>query len=407
MPYKSKGTSPSDWAMATSVLNSVSSHVAMLDAEGHIVYVNKAWTEFAKQNHPKGKKTSGTGIGINYLEVLKKSKGKNAEEAQAALKGIQAVIDGKKQKFMLEYPCHSKTEQRWFTMTVLPLPKGKETWAVVTHHNITGSKLLELARKKQVVAHKKYSTELEQKVLQRTQQLERALKKEKKLKEFKTQFIINTSHEFRTPLTVMKLSVTLAKKFQGANNKNVVEEKLNLIDTQIEHISFLLDKILMIGRSNFGTEKISLTEVELIPLIDEIVRQTEAEGSSGRIVTEVGALPGKIISDEALLRKILSNLLSNALKFSPADSKVHLVVASSNQKLLIEIIDTGIGIPKPNQDLIFRPFYKGSNAQVIYGPGLGLSIVKKSVHLLKGKISFESKEGKGAAFKVVLPLVSK
>ncbi|MGZ5628431.1 MAG: PAS domain-containing sensor histidine kinase [Methylobacter sp.] len=125
-------------AFNVSILNSLSSHIAVLDAQGVIVAVNNAWCQFAKDN---GLSESGQDmLGCNYLEACRcQSCG---EEANASLAGIMTVLAGEQEVFHLEYPCHSLTEQRWFHMTVLPL-QGSYPGVVISHKNITERKAME------------------------------------------------------------------------------------------------------------------------------------------------------------------------------------------------------------------------------------------------------------------------
>jgi signal transduction histidine kinase len=112
----------------------------------------------------------------------------------------------------------------------------------------------------------------------------------------------------------------------------------------------------------------------------------------------------KIISDEKLLRQIVANLLTNAVKFSPGASEVAMKVVCAERNLLISIKDFGIGILPEELKNLFMPFSRASNAIAIEGTGLGLSIVKTSVELLKGKIMVNSLPGHGTTFKIVIPL---
>jgi PAS domain S-box-containing protein len=122
------------------ILSSLTAHIAVLDNNGVIITTNEAWDRFARENGEEH--LSGTGIGVNYLEVCRRAQGKFAAEAQAALTGLQAVLDGVQNHFVLEYPCHSPAEKRWFLMHATPL-SNKPGGVVVAHINITGRKKIE------------------------------------------------------------------------------------------------------------------------------------------------------------------------------------------------------------------------------------------------------------------------
>jgi PAS domain S-box-containing protein len=116
------------------ILDSLSAHIAVLDKEGSIIAVNDSWVRFATENDYRPR-LERTGVGTNYLEVCRKARGKFAEEAQQALAGIEAILEGTTTRFTLEYPCHSPTQERWFLMSVTPL--SQRQGAVVSHLDIT------------------------------------------------------------------------------------------------------------------------------------------------------------------------------------------------------------------------------------------------------------------------------
>jgi PAS domain S-box-containing protein len=128
-------------ALNVSVLGSLAAHIAVLDREGNIIAVNEAWKRFAYEN---GNDPDTTGVGVNYLEVCRRSQERHDDEAWKALNGIQAVLEGTFDDFVLEYPCHSPDEKRWFLMSVTPL-LGERSGAVVSHTNITERKQIEEA----------------------------------------------------------------------------------------------------------------------------------------------------------------------------------------------------------------------------------------------------------------------
>jgi len=125
---------------AKAVLNSLTANIAVLDDQANIIAVNQAWENFARENGDP--EFAHTGIGVNYLETLRRASGEWSGEALHALVGIQAVLDGSLKEFTLEYPCHSPAEKRWFMLYVTPLANEREG-AVVTHINITARKLAE------------------------------------------------------------------------------------------------------------------------------------------------------------------------------------------------------------------------------------------------------------------------
>lgn len=137
----SEQTHDMEWA----ILNAMEAHVAVLDGDGTILRTNRAWDEFAVRN-PRADGTLPQRIeaGSNYLCVCRSAAGSSAENAHAAFRGIKEVLAGKKRDFVLEYPCHSAKERRWFVMNVKPLKGVRPRRVVVVHTNVTALKLAEL-----------------------------------------------------------------------------------------------------------------------------------------------------------------------------------------------------------------------------------------------------------------------
>lgn len=130
---------------ALRVLDVIKDSVAILDGDGFIVQTNKAWDDFASRNSPaKGFSSESIGVGSNYLNVCRNSKGRSAENAFSVSKGIMDILAGRKRTFSLEYPCHSPTKQRWFVLTVSALRGIKPKEVVVVHHEITSQRLAEI-----------------------------------------------------------------------------------------------------------------------------------------------------------------------------------------------------------------------------------------------------------------------
>ena len=147
-----------------SVLNSLSAHIAVLDKQGEIKYVNQAWNDFAINNSSTLDKC---GVGVNYFEVMKQVKGtkEEREKIRATIAEIKSVIEGEKEIFTLEYTCHSPEEKRWFEMRVTPFSGNCECRVVVAHENITQRKLQEEELKTMKNFHLNISNNLEEVIM--------------------------------------------------------------------------------------------------------------------------------------------------------------------------------------------------------------------------------------------------
>lgn len=250
-----------------------------------------------------------------------------------------------------------------------------------------------------------YRHSLEEKVKERTQELNVSLEKEKELAVLKTRFASMVSHEFRTPLTTIKLSATHIKRYKARMDAGAIDTKLDTVLQQVAHMAHLLEDVLTLGKSNDHKIQIARTKVNLEEFFTTIKEQIEnVFNHSHTIACEFRFKHPEMNTDEDLLRNIFINLLNNAIKFSPEQSTVYMNGYEQEQHFIIEVKDQGIGIPESDWGRIFEPFDRGSNSGTIPGTGLGLSIVKKAVDLLGGTITVSSKQGEGSVFTVRLPI---
>jgi PAS domain S-box-containing protein len=249
-----------------------------------------------------------------------------------------------------------------------------------------------------------HNRELELKVHERTQKLIEALAKEKELNDLKTQFVSMASHEFRTPLAAISFAAGFVKKYWNKLEDDVRNQKLIKIDTQVKHMTCILEDFLTFGKIEsrkiiFDPKNYNLVEL-LIQIIDDI--QTGSKNSH-HVQFNYPHKACYLMTDEKIFGHIFNNLIGNAVKFSPDADKVIVNLNESDRDVVFEVIDFGIGIKTEEIKNIFAPFHRGENANTIQGTGLGLAIVKESVDLLKGKISLESNPNKGTKFLVTFP----
>jgi PAS domain S-box-containing protein len=251
-----------------------------------------------------------------------------------------------------------------------------------------------------------YRQNLEKMVQDRTRELNDALQKEKELVDMKSKFVSIASHEFRTPLTTISLASGFLKKYKQKLTGEEMDNKLANIEKQVGHMTHLLDDVLMIGKAEAGKISVRMVEVNILDFFTRIcteVEQTTGRTHRARIVSQLD-IP-TVVSDEKLMRNIVINLLTNAIKFSPGHNDVDLVLTSDADKLCVKVRDYGIGIPSQDMKHLFEPFHRGANVNAIQGTGLGLSIIKKAVDLLQGSITVKSEVGKGTELTVTLPMV--
>lgn len=226
----------------------------------------------------------------------------------------------------------------------------------------------------------------------------------------KSEFLSNVSHEIRTPLNGI---LGFAEIILGSNNIEEMHLQAQAIIQESEHLLALINDVLDDAKIEVGKlelERRPLDMQHLIESVEQTVR-VQAEGKGLEFLLEMApTVPRYVVGDVVRLRQILLNLLSNAVKFTERGSvslRVELMaVENGRARLRFWVIDTGIGIPKDKQSLIFQSFTQicGTTTRRYGGTGLGTSIAKKLVHLMEGEIGFESEPGRGTAFWFIVPL---
>jgi response regulator RpfG family c-di-GMP phosphodiesterase/signal transduction histidine kinase len=237
--------------------------------------------------------------------------------------------------------------------------------------------------------------------------IEKANEELKKLDELKSQFFANISHEVRTPLTSIIAPIqSLSQGDAGA----LVEEQQHLVEQVYRNSLRLLDMInqmLDFSKIDAGQMKVILERLDITETVKDIVaifkEVAQRKGIELRFI-ELSDIPWMYM-DRNKFERILTNLVRNAIKFTESGS-ISIKLKCENEMLVIEVEDTGIGIPADHLPYIFERFRQvdGSSTRKFEGTGLGLTIVKESVDLMKGKVSARSALGKGSTFKVELPM---
>ncbi len=232
-----------------------------------------------------------------------------------------------------------------------------------------------------------------------------ALKKEKELNELKTKFLSMVSHEFKTPLSGILTSTILLGKYKLAEQQDKRDKHLRTITDKVHYLNNILNDFLSIERLDSGKEMYKPTTFKLSKVINEVVYNANMllkEGQRIEFPPEVDEYT--LTQDEKIMELCLSNLIHNAIKYSPENTTINLDVASSDKILTIKVTDQGMGIPEDAQPHIFSRYFRAENATNDQGTGIGLNIVKGHLKNLKGTISFVSEEHKGSTFTITIPL---
>jgi PAS domain S-box-containing protein len=236
-------------------------------------------------------------------------------------------------------------------------------------------------------------------------EIRKSLAREKELRELKSGFISMASHEFRNPLSSILLCVQNLEEDDNLSNSNR-EFYLQSIKDAALTMNSLLEDVLILSQAESDQQNLKLKPINLAVFCREVIQELSSIYADKTIDLEYRLDVNSVNLDRTTLRNILNNLLSNALKYSPPQATVKLIVEDrvNPKQIMIQVSDRGIGIPAESQKHLFESFYRASNVNSVPGTGLGLSIVKKSVDLYQGSIRVDSELNQGTTITVMLPI---
>lgn len=244
---------------------------------------------------------------------------------------------------------------------------------------------------------------LEQRVQERTKELNEALKEEKQFNNLKSKFISMASHEFRTPLTSVNSSADLIQLYLEKNNYKGIQKHIGVIKESVQHVHKLLEDFLSVTKLEENRIELLPKEFSVHNLLKEVIAELELQLKEGqKIVFSTQNSNAILRSDINILKNVFYNLITNAIKYSEENKTIEVRLNKTNDSIEVEIIDNGIGIPKADQKFVFSRFFRASNTIGIKGTGLGLNIVKDYLEMLNSKIRFKSIEGQGSTFLLIL-----
>lgn len=239
---------------------------------------------------------------------------------------------------------------------------------------------------------------------QKSDEIHRLLLQEKELSDLKIQLFSMISHEFRTPLTViLSASQLLENGLKDADQSS--RKNLYRIQSSVKLMNQFLTDILILTRAESGNLSCQLEPLDIEAFCLNLVEDFQFINKNNTPIKFVSqGLMIRPYLDEKLLYSILSNLLLNAIKYSPTGAGISLILWKDSDRIVFQVRDHGIGIAEEDRGKIYEPFYRGQNVENIIGTGLGLAVVKKCVELHRGEIALDSQVDKGTSFTVKLPI---
>ena len=303
-------------------------------------------------------------------------------EIEAFLEADRRVIDSGEPLFTEEPITNSAGETRWFQTTKVPIiiADGNSKHILGVSTDITERRNSEGA-------------------------LRQALEKEKELGKLKSRFISMASHEFRTPLaTILALTETLMA-YRHRLPDEQIEVRLSRIQDQIEHLKDIMEDVLLLAQMQERRVGFNPTKLNLDALCRSVIDEFQSQPDvSHKLVYSCDEELQEVLLDKKLMRQIINNLVSNAVKYSSGDRAISISLTYENRSLIFKVQDEGIGIPEADLKHLFEPFHRAANVGTISGTGLGMVIAKESVEMHGGTICVESQLGIGTTFTVTIPL---
>ncbi len=241
-------------------------------------------------------------------------------------------------------------------------------------------------------------------LIQAKEDLAKALNVEKELSAMKSSFISMISHEYRTPLTVILSSSEILRRYCEISELEAKYFKhLDNINESVHTMTRLLENILVISKSEASSLYYESTKFNIVEFLVRLIHEIEfSDKGVHHFKFEIDSETLEINSDQKLLKQVLFNIIINAVKFSNAGTEIISSVKDKGNTIEISVRDFGIGIPIEDKPYIYDTFFRCKNSGSMRGSGIGLSVVKRCIDILKGKIEVESEINHGTIFKVIL-----
>jgi PAS domain S-box-containing protein len=236
-----------------------------------------------------------------------------------------------------------------------------------------------------------------------TDELSKALSKEKDLGDLKSAFVSMASHEFRTPLSTILSSASLLAKYKLTEEQPKRDKHVQRIKSSVFNLNNILNEFLSLRKIEDGKIATHNSVFNIKELVSQQINEMTEILKAGQHVNYVHSGNAEVTLDEVLFKNILINLLSNAVKFSGENKPIYISSEQRNIELKFSIKDEGMGISEKDQEHLFQIFYRATNAVNIPGTGLGLHIVAKYVDMMEGKIEIKSELNEGTQINLIFP----
>lgn len=360
------------------VLDSLPHEIAVIDASGAIIAINRRWECFA------GGDDRSVAVGANYLEASRAAAEEGDPYAQAALDGIEGLLKGDRDEFSMEYPCHAPDCERWFLMHGARANCAPAV-VVISHTDIT-----------ERVRAEKSRSELMEKLRESDRR--------------KDEFLATLAHELRNPLAPIRNAVHVLQRDADAAKWDARDlAMLEIADRQAQHLNRLVDDLLEVSRITRGKIELRKQRIDLADVLRNSLETARPLIERGRHRLEIAlpAHPIMVEGDPVRLAQLFTNLLNNAAKYTDPGGTIALTAETQDGAAVVVVRDNGIGIPQDMLPHVFDLFTQVDRTlgRAQGGIGVGLALVRRIAELHGGVVEAQSDGlGRGSAFTIRLPI---
>ena len=255
-----------------------------------------------------------------------------------------------------------------------------------------------------ITERKNYTEKLENTVEERTKELKEALEIEKELNDLKTKFLSLVSHEFKTPLSGILTSAMLLSKYKLSEQQDKRDKHIKTVTDKVNYLNNILNDFLSVEKLETGKLNYNFSNFKVSKVVNEVIYNSNMLLKEGQKINYPDDIDDiSLTQDEKTIELALSNLVHNAIKYSPENTTINIEIQQEKEDTTFKVCDKGMGIPKDEQKNIFNRYFRAENALLTQGTGIGLNIVKSHLENLGGSISFKSEENKGSTFTIKIP----
>ena len=376
-------------ARLNDAIEAVSEAFVLWDRHDRLVMCNRNYREFFSLD-PRLLKPGASRQTVMHVAEIAIRGERPAPDARAGIREAE-MIDG-----------------RWLQISERPTADGG---TVMTAADITAVKRQEEASRRNEIALKRAVVRLEQnggQLAELAAKYEQEKIRAQQANAAKSEFLANMSHELRTPLNAINgFSEMMAREMLGPLGHKRYVEYASDIHASGHHLQALINDILDMAKIEAGKQSLNLEDISLAGLIEDAMRLMGPRATEGSLTlsSDIPTLPPMQV-DQRAIKQVILNLLSNAIKFTPRGGRVKIVARQVDYRVMVSVMDTGIGISKEDMARLAQPFQQVESqlAKTQQGTGLGLALSKSLIELHEGRFEIASEPGRGTTVSFILPI---